>query len=122
MRKKIIALALMLSFVAALALFAGCSTGGEEASAPNADEVAVESVSLDKSELSLAVGQTGTLIVTVAPQNATKKTVIWTSSDATVATVSADGTVTAHGEGKTVITVKWVYGDRSATCTVNVTA
>ena len=84
------------------------------------DPVAVTGVSLDKHELSLSAGQTGTLTATVTPANATNKAVTWTSSAPTVATVSG-GVVTALAEGTAVITVKTTDGGFTDTCTVTVT-
>ena len=83
--------------------------------------VAVESVSLDKTELSLEVGATETLTATVLPDNATKKDVIWTSSGPAVATVDAEGKVTAVAEGTATITAI-SDGLFTATCTVTVNA
>ena len=80
--------------------------------------IAVESVKLDKTTISLDKGKTVTLIATVGPENATDPTVTWTSSDETVATVK-DGIVTAVKEGTATITAK--AGDKTATCTVTVT-
>lgn len=80
--------------------------------------VAVESVTLDQATAELTVGgEDLTLTATVNPENATDKTVTWTSSDETVATVSG-GVVTAVGVGETTITA--TAGDKSATCTVTV--
>jgi hypothetical protein len=82
-------------------------------------EVAVESVTLDKSsvELDLNGTTTATLTATVTPDNATDKTVTWTTSDADVATVE-NGVVTAKKVGTATITAK--AGDKSATCEVTV--
>ena len=80
----------------------------------------VESVSLNKKELSLTEGESETLTATVKPDNATDKTVTWSSSDASVATVDATGKVTAVKAGTATITAK--AGDKSATCTVTVKA
>ena len=80
--------------------------------------VAVESVTLDKSSLELTEGETATIIATVKPDNATNKTVTWSSSNASVASVDANGTVTAVAEGSATITAK--AGDKTATCTVTV--
>lgn len=77
----------------------------------------VESVSLDKTEATLEVGETITLIATVSPDNATDKTVTWSSSDESIATVE-DGVVTAIGVGSATITAK--AGDKTATCAVTV--
>ena len=84
----------------------------------NSSAVEVTGVSIDKSTLSLPVGATGTLVVTVTPSNATDKTVTWETSDGSVATVS-QGVVTANGVGTAVLTA--TAGGKSATCTVTVT-
>ena len=80
--------------------------------------VAVSSVSLDKTSLSLTEGESATLAATVKPDNATNKTVTWSSSNASVASVDASGKVTAVAEGTATITAK--AGDKTATCTVTV--
>ena len=80
--------------------------------------VAVESITLDKSSLELNEGETATLVATVKPDNATNKTVTWSSSRTSVATVDANGKVTAVAEGTATITAK--AGDKTATCTVTV--
>ena len=82
--------------------------------------VPVTGVSLDPSELEVIVGETITLTATVSPANATNKAVVWTTNDASVATVSSDGVVTGFGLGTAVITVTTVDGDKKATCTVTV--
>ena len=84
--------------------------------------VSVTGVSLDKTELSLTVGDTETLTATVAPDNATDKTVTWTSSNSTVATVDQNGVVTAVARGTAVITATAADGSgASASCSVTVT-
>lgn len=80
--------------------------------------VPVASVSLDKTELKLAKGGNAKLTATVLPADATDKTVTWTTSKDKVATVDADGTVTAVGEGTAVITA--TAGGKTAQCTVTV--
>ena len=83
--------------------------------------VAVTSVALDKTTLALTVGDAAVqLTATVAPDNATDKTVTWCSDKTSVATVDATGKVTAVAEGTATITAK--AGDKTATCTVTVTA
>ncbi|MBQ6569197.1 MAG: Ig-like domain-containing protein [Clostridia bacterium] len=79
----------------------------------------VTSVTLNKSTLSLTVGQTSALTATVSPQNATNKTVAWSTSDGSVATVS-NGTVTAVAAGTATITA--TADGKSAQCVVTVTA
>lgn len=81
--------------------------------------IAVESVELDKTELELTEGGSATLVATVKPDNATDKTVTWTSSDPEVATVDG-GVVTAVKGGTATITAS--AGDKTATCAVTVKA
>lgn len=82
--------------------------------------VAVTSVTVSSKTLNLEVGQTRTLTATVTPDNATDKTVTWTSSDKNVATVDKDnGTVTAVGEGTATITATAANGKKD-TCKVTV--
>ena len=82
--------------------------------------VLVESVDI-KPELGLVVGEADvTLTVIVLPEDATDKTVIWTSSNPAVATVNANGTVHAVAPGEATITA--TAGDKTATCAVKVTA
>ena len=76
-------------------------------------------VSLDQSSITLIKGESQKLIATVLPAEATDKSVTWSSSKTTVATVDADGTVTAKGGGEAVITVTTKYRN-TAQCTVKV--
>lgn len=88
--------------------------------------VAVTGVTLSQTEAALNIGESVTLTPTVTPDDATDKTVTWTSSDATVATVSDEGVVTAVATGTATITVTATNGtddtadDKTATCTVTV--
>jgi len=77
-------------------------------------------VRLNKTSLPLKVGSSETLIATVAPPNATNKSVTWTTSSVTVTRVEASGKVTALKEGTATITVTTVEGN-NARCTVTVT-
>lgn len=79
--------------------------------------VEVLSVTLDQTTLDLTVGDTEQLTATVLPEDATDKTVVWSSSDQEVATV-ADGLVTALAPGTATVTAS--AGDRSAECVVTV--
>ena len=87
--------------------------------------VLVESVTLGKTELELIIGQADvTLTATVKPDDATDKTVTWTSSKPAVATVTAttdntQGTVHAVAAGEATITA--TAGDKTATCKITVT-
>lgn len=79
--------------------------------------IPVESVTLDATELTLEVGDTETLTAEVLPENATDKSVKWTSSDESIASVR-NGKVTAVEVGTAVITA--TSGEKSASCTVTV--
>lgn len=84
--------------------------------------VPVTGVTLNKNTLGLvAGGDTATLVATVAPDGATDKSVTWESSDPNVATVE-NGVVTPIAEGTATITVTTVDGNKTATCTVTVSA
>ena len=83
--------------------------------------VHVTGVTLNKNSTSIAVGGSETLTATVSPNNATNKSVTWTSSNTSVATVS-NGTITPVATGNSTITVTTVDGSYTATCTVTVTA
>ena len=80
----------------------------------------VTGVSLNKDSLSLEPGGSEALTATVTPDNATNKNVTWSSSAEGVATVDADGKVTAVDAGTAVITVTTEDGNKTATCTVTV--
>ena len=86
------------------------------------NEIKVTSVSLDKTSLSLEVGKTYTLYENVLPTNATDKSVTWSTSNSSVATVSSTGLVTAKSEGTATITCKANDDSgKQATCKVTVT-
>lgn len=90
------------------------------------EPILVTEVTLNKTEAQLILGETLTLTATVTPDNAGNKTVTWTTSDASVATV-ANGTVTTVGAGTATITATATNGtadtsdDKTATCAVTVT-
>ena len=83
---------------------------------------AVTSVTLDKTSCDLLVDETTQLVATVNPGIAANKNVTWTSSNTTVATVDANGLVTAKSAGTAIITVTTADGGKTATCTINVVA
>ena len=80
--------------------------------------VGVTGVKLNKASVALEKGKTTTLTVIVTPNNATDKSVTWTSSNTKIATVS-NGTVTGIGAGTATITVMTSNG-MTATCNVTV--
>lgn len=82
---------------------------------------AVTGVSLDKTTAKLTEkGQTVELKATVAPATASIKDVSFATSDANVATVDANGKVTAVGNGTATITVTTDDGNKTAICSVTV--
>ena len=81
--------------------------------------VAVQSVSLDKSELTLIKGQTATLNATIVPSDATTKDVSWASSNISAVTVD-NGRIKAVGVGTATISVTTSDGSKVASCTVTV--
>ena len=82
--------------------------------------IPITEVCLDKSSATLTEGDTATITATVLPENTTySKDVSWSSSNSAVATVDANGTVTAKSAGTAVITATSENG-KTASCTVTV--
>ena len=84
-----------------------------------APKPSVQSITLNKTSLTLTVGQTAKLSYSISPSNAEAGKITWTWSDSKVVSVSGDGTVTAKAAGKANITIKTSNG-KSATCNVTV--
>lgn len=80
----------------------------------------VSGVSLNKTTLTLNVGDEDTLVATVEPDNASNKTVAWSVEPTGVVTVDNNGKVTAIAVGSATITA--TAGGKSATCSVTVNA
>ena len=72
------------------------------------------SIALDKTEAVVPEGETLQLVATVLPDNATDKAVVWRSSDEQIATVDANGLVTAVARGNVVITATTADGSNLA--------
>lgn len=84
------------------------------------NKIPLKSISLDKADISMFVGDSATLSVTYNPSTTTDdRTVTWSSSNTKVATVS-NGKITAVGEGTATITAK--VGNFTATCKVTVSS
>ena len=98
-----------------IVLFA-CGGGGDGKNEP--ELIAVEGVTLSQQALTMKVGEQQTLKAQVVPSNATDKTVKWSSSKTSVATVSASGTVMAIADGEAEITA--MAGGKKAKCIVTV--
>ena len=113
-----------LSFLALAALLFSCEElnpdGPDPTPTPPAPTtISVSSVSISPSSLTLTEGDKETLSATVLPDNATDKTIEWSTSDATVASVNG-GIVTAVKAGTATITVKTKDGGKTATCKITV--
>lgn len=84
------------------------------------DPYAVTGVTLDRTTLSLQMGQTATLTATVAPEDARDKSVTWTTGDTSVATVDQNGKITPVAPGTTLVTVITNDGSFTASCALTV--
>ena len=80
--------------------------------------IAVSSIALDRSEWTGHVGEEFTISATVFPEDATDKTIKWTSSDNSVASVDSEGNVKAIVVGSAKITAS--CGEASAQCEITV--
>lgn len=81
--------------------------------------VSVESITLNKTTLNLAVGGTETLSYSILPDEATNKNVQWSSSNTSIATVD-NGIVTGVRDGQVTITVTTVDGNKKSECSLTV--
>lgn len=85
--------------------------------------VYVTGITLSQTAATLAVGQSLQLTSTITPSNATDKTVSWTSSNTSVATVTSEGYVVAKAAGSATITCSANDGSgKKATCSITVTS
>ena len=98
---------------------AACGSAKAECVVTVLPPIPATGVTLDKAALKLYEGDAAKLTATVEPENTTDKTIVWTSSDKTIATVK-DGAVTAVKAGTATITA--ACGEAKATCAVTVKA
>ena len=85
-------------------------------------EVQATGISINHSQMNLMIGSSSQLIATVMPDSTTNKVVTWASNAPTVATVNANGLVSALGVGTATITATTTDGSNlSASCVVTVT-
>jgi len=84
---------------------------GEKAISPT-------SITLNKTTESIEKGLNSQLIATILPANATDKTITWKSSNTSIATVDANGVVTAKSAGNATITATTNLGGIFATCSI----
>ena len=111
MNKKLFLIPLLVSMMT----ISGCVNNKE----PVDDVVKVTGVELNEESLSLDIGDKYNLVASVLPQDASDKTVTWTISDPTVASV-VNGSVSALKSGDTVITVTTNDGGFTDTCNIKV--
>ena len=104
------------------------SAGGKSATCeitvttPDVPVVHVESVTLDRTDVQLEIGQSLTLTATVLPDNADDKTVIWQSTNTSIVVVDNNGIVTAISSGSVTVTATTADGGKIAACEVTVAA
>lgn len=110
-------LAVIAAVCIAVLCILGCSSESESG---NYAPIAVDSVTIYTSALTLKPGESYTLSASVMPNNADDKTVRWSSSNTSIATVSDDGTVTMVGVGEVIISAK--AGGKEARCAIIVGA
>ena len=101
----------LLALAAILCLVIGCQK----------PDLTVKTMYINPSSVDMLVGTTASLSVTLDPANASNGTYTWSSDDATIASVSQNGTVTALKDGTTTIKATLEDGSKSAFCKVNVT-
>ena len=103
-----------LLFLLAIAMFiAVCSCSSEH-------DIAITSIRLDRSSLTLLKGEQGKLVATIAPENATNPEIVWKSSNPAVATVDMNGNVNALVAGTADVIAGTTDEKISATCQVSV--
>ncbi|MDD7455233.1 MAG: Ig-like domain-containing protein, partial [Bacteroidales bacterium] len=100
MKKRLFA---FMAFAMAVLAISGCGkTEPKEPEAPAS--IKVTGVTIDRQALEMTEGETVALAATVAPSNATDKSVTWSSSSTAVATVDGNGKVTAVKAGEASVT------------------
>ena len=81
--------------------------------------IPVSSIKLSESSLTLTIGETHQLVATVLPENASDKTVTWSSDNNSIAIVNGNGLITAVAEGSTVVSAHTSNG-LTASCSITV--
>lgn len=113
--KKMLRIAAALAALLAMTNFIGCKNDDDDDG-----DVAVTEVKITSTVTEVKVGETITLTAEVLPADATNKTVTWTSSNTTFATVDSTGKVTGVAAGTVKITAK--AGEKTAEVDVTVKA
>ena len=83
-------------------------------------EIPVASIVMSEDEVTLTKGKTFALSVTMLPEDATDKTIVWKSTKESVATVTPDGVVTAVGYGTSYIVATNPASSLTTACMVTV--
>lgn len=83
--------------------------------------IRVERISINKSQFTITKGKSRQLKMAISPAKADDKSVVWSTSNSKVATVSQTGVVKAKGKGTCIISVITNDGKKKATCKVTVT-
>ena len=99
---------------------ADLQTAKTEAEFAKAVMAALVNVSLDRTSAAIAPGKSLTLKATVTPSEVTDKAVVWSSSDNNIASVDANGKVTAKTAGTAAITATHAESGKFASCTITV--
>jgi len=102
-----------LLFTLSIVFLVGCSKD------PATDWGKGVDISIDPTAITLHVGESAVISASVTPADLTNKTVLWTSGNTSVATVSG-GVVQGVGIGSTTITAKTDRGGKKAECKVTV--
>lgn len=111
----------LLAHKAGDAVITATAKDGQGAKAPVTVKVIVEAESIEVSGAKhVAINGTVTFAATVAPENATDKTVTWTTDNDKIATVDKNGVLTGVAEGKVVVTATTANG-KTANISVYVT-
>ena len=108
-----------LTILLTVLLFVACNTD-ESVDYLFHNKIAVTGVTLNKASTTIFEEENETLVATVLPDNATNKNVTWKSSDESIATVDANGKVTAVARGNATITVTTEDGSKTASCEVTI--
>lgn len=94
------------------------SCGGKTATCKVTVIIPVESITLNQKSITITEGESQTLVATVKPDDASDKSVIWTSSNTSVITVDSNGKVTALAEGSATVLAS--CGGKEASCSITV--
>ncbi len=84
------------------------------------DEIAVQEIHFDVSNIEILVGDSLLLIPIVSPSNATNQEVLWQSSNSAIMTVDSYGKIAGENIGEATLTVRSIDGDHTALCSITV--